>query len=135
MLRRGRPLAAALVLGVIWWAWHLPTFFISTLSQHQLSIPVFLVNSMALSVIMTWLFQRSRGDLLLMILVHLAANYCGAIGCHSPSKSARKWPVLPSSWPPGASDKGGELRTHRPACRLSSADCDFSSRDHSFIPY
>jgi membrane protease YdiL (CAAX protease family) len=80
LLQRRPPLAAALILGVIWWAWHLPTFFIPTLSQHQLSIPIFLVNSLALSVIMTWLYQRTRGDLLLMILVHVAANYCGGIG-------------------------------------------------------
>jgi membrane protease YdiL (CAAX protease family) len=80
LLKRHRPLAAALILGVIWWAWHLPTFFIPALSQHQLSIPVFLMNSLALSVIMTWLYQRTQGDLLLMILVHLAANYCGWIG-------------------------------------------------------
>jgi uncharacterized protein len=80
LLKRRRPLAAALILGVIWWAWHLPTFFIPALSQHQLSIPIFLVNSLALSVIMTWLYQRTRGDLLLMILVHVAANYCGGIG-------------------------------------------------------
>lgn len=80
LLQRRLPLAAALITGVIWWAWHLPTFFIPALSQHRLSIAVFLLNSVALSVIMTWLYQRTRGDLLLMILVHLAANYCGAIG-------------------------------------------------------
>ena len=80
LLGHWRPLAAALILGAIWWAWHLPTFFISTMSQSELSIPVFLVNSLALSVIMTWLYQRTGGDLLLMILVHVAANYCGAIG-------------------------------------------------------
>lgn len=80
LLHRWQLLPASLILGAIWWAWHLPTFFISTLSQHQLSIPVFLVNSLALSVIMTWLYLRTGGDLLLMILVHAAANYCGAIG-------------------------------------------------------
>jgi membrane protease YdiL (CAAX protease family) len=80
LLQHRRPLAAALILGVIWWAWHLPTFFIPVLPQHQLSMPIFLVNILALSVIMTWLYQRTRGDLLLMILVHVAANYCGGIG-------------------------------------------------------
>jgi membrane protease YdiL (CAAX protease family) len=80
LLLRRRPLAAALILGAIWWAWHLPTFFIPTLSQSRLSIPVFLVNSLALSVIMTWLYQRTRGDLVLMILVHMVANYSGEIG-------------------------------------------------------
>ena len=73
-------MAAALILGAIWWAWHLPTFFIATLSQSHLSIPVFLINSLALSVIMTWLYQRTRGDLLLMILVHAAANATAEMG-------------------------------------------------------
>lgn len=80
MLRRWPPTSAALILGVIWFAWHLPTFFISTLSQSHLSIPVFLVNSLSLSILMTWLQLRTRGDLFVMILVHLMANYCGAIG-------------------------------------------------------
>jgi uncharacterized protein len=80
LLHRWSPLAAALILGAIWWAWHLPTFFIPTLSQSQLSIPLFLLNSLALSILMTWLHLRTRGDLLVMILVHLMANYCGAIG-------------------------------------------------------
>src|SRR5258708_23278248 len=80
LLGRWRPLPAALALGSIWWAWHLPTFFIPSLSQSQLSIPVFFLNSLALSVIMTWLYLRTRGDLLLMILVHMTANYCGWIG-------------------------------------------------------
>lgn len=80
LLVRWPPLATALILGGIWFAWHLPTFFIATLSQSQLSIPLFLVNSLALSILMTWLYLRTRGDLLVMILVHLMANYCGAIG-------------------------------------------------------
>jgi membrane protease YdiL (CAAX protease family) len=80
LLRRRRPLPAALILGAIWWAWHLPTFFIKALSQSQLSIPLFLVNSIALSILMTGLHVRTRGDLLMMILVHLMANYCGTIG-------------------------------------------------------
>ena len=74
LLRRWPPLAAALILGAIWWAWHLPTFFISALSQSQLSIPLFLVNSLALSILMTGLHLRTRGDLLVMILVHVMAN-------------------------------------------------------------
>lgn len=76
LLRRRSPLAAALMLGVIWWAWHLPTFFIHALSQSRLSIPLFFVNVLALSVGMTGLYLRTRGDLLLMILVHVMANAC-----------------------------------------------------------
>ena len=76
LLRRRSPLAAALILGVIWWAWHLPTFFIPALSQSRLSIPLFGVNMLALSILMTGLYLRTGGDLLLMILVHLMANWC-----------------------------------------------------------
>jgi membrane protease YdiL (CAAX protease family) len=51
---------------------------------------MFLVNSLALSAIMAWLYQRTRGDLLLMILVHVAANYCGAIGVPFNAEVGRK---------------------------------------------
>jgi len=80
LLRRWPPLPSALLLGAIWWAWHLPTFFIQALSQSQLSIPLFFVNILALSILMTGLHLRTRGDLLVVILVHLMANYCGWIG-------------------------------------------------------
>jgi membrane protease YdiL (CAAX protease family) len=79
-LDRWSPMSAALILGAIWFAWHLPTFFISTLSQSKLSIPLFFVNSVSLSIVMTWLYLRTAGDLFAMILIHVMANYCGAIG-------------------------------------------------------
>jgi CAAX protease family protein len=75
LLKRWPPLTASLVLGGLWGLWHLPTFFISTLSQSHLSLPLFLLGMVALSVIMTWLYLRTQGDLLLMILVHLVANF------------------------------------------------------------
>src|SRR5260370_13539923 len=61
LLQRWRPLAAPLILGAIWRAWHLPTFFIPALSQHHLSIPIFLVNTLPLNMITPWLYQRNRG--------------------------------------------------------------------------
>ena len=76
LLRRWPPLTAALMLGAIWWGWHLPTFFIHALSQSRLSIPLYVVNILALSILMTGLYLRTRGDLLLMILVHVMANWC-----------------------------------------------------------
>jgi uncharacterized protein len=82
------PLGAALVLGLIWGLWHGPTFFISSLSQSQLSIPLFFVNVVALSIVMTWLYLRSGGDVFLMVLVHLMANHSGHIGVPFPVVTA-----------------------------------------------
>jgi membrane protease YdiL (CAAX protease family) len=79
MLRLWKPLNAAIVLGVIWGFWHLPTFFISTLSQSHLWFPLFVVNSTSLSILMTWLYRRTNGDLALMVLTHLIANFCGPL--------------------------------------------------------
>jgi len=84
LLEARTPLNAAIVLGLIWFAWHLPTFFISTLSQSQLPIPLFCVNSIALSILMTWVYLRTAGDLFAMILIHTMANWCGAIGIPFP---------------------------------------------------
>jgi membrane protease YdiL (CAAX protease family) len=80
ILTRRSPLAASLILGVIWGVWHLPAFFIPTLTQSRLSFPVFVLNSISLSILMTWLYLRTGGDLLLMILVHLMANYVPRLG-------------------------------------------------------
>jgi membrane protease YdiL (CAAX protease family) len=81
ILRKRDPAAAAIVLGVIWVAWHIPTFFIPTLSQSRLSFPLFASSGVALSVIMTWLYVRTKGDVALMVLVHLMSNYtAGALG-------------------------------------------------------
>jgi membrane protease YdiL (CAAX protease family) len=75
LLQRRSPVTASLVLGCIWGVWHLPAFFISSLSQSHLSLPLFLLGTVSLSLIMTWLYVRTQGDLLLMILVHLVTNF------------------------------------------------------------
>ena len=62
ILRIRSPLGAAVVLGLIWGLWHGPTFFISSLTQSQLSIPLFFANVVALSIVMTWLHLQSGGD-------------------------------------------------------------------------
>ena len=74
LLRLRPTFVSAIMLGAVWALWHLPAFFIPTLSQSRLSFPIFVLNSISLSVIMTWLYLRTRGDLFLMILVHTMAN-------------------------------------------------------------
>lgn len=82
-------LAAAVILGLIWAAWHIPTFFIPTLTQSHLSIPLFFVETVALSIILTWLWDKSGGNVLLMVLVHLVSNVIpGVLGISFAAQTA-----------------------------------------------
>jgi membrane protease YdiL (CAAX protease family) len=79
MLARWHPLVATLGLGMIWGAWHLPAFYVSTLSQSQLSLPIFLLGAVSLSVVVGWLFLRTNGSVLITILAHAMANHAGDV--------------------------------------------------------
>ncbi|WP_041702250.1 CPBP family intramembrane glutamic endopeptidase [Prosthecochloris aestuarii] len=65
------PIMASLVLGVIWAVWHLPAFLLSGTPQSAWSLTPFLIGTVALSVIVTPLFNSSRGSILLPALFHL----------------------------------------------------------------
>ncbi|WP_240966870.1 CPBP family intramembrane glutamic endopeptidase [Nodosilinea sp. P-1105] len=67
---RFTPLGAGLILGVIWGIWHVPAFLLSGLPQGSWSFMPFFAGSVAVSVIMTSLYNASRGSLLLAILFH-----------------------------------------------------------------
>ncbi len=68
---RMAPLWAGLVLGAIWGIWHLPAFLLSGTPQSAWSLTPFFVGTMALSVIVTPLFNSARGSILLPALFHL----------------------------------------------------------------
>jgi membrane protease YdiL (CAAX protease family) len=71
--RLGLP-GAAVVLGVIWACWHLPFFFVAGTPQSGQSFPLYLTGVTALSAAMAWLYWRSQGSLLLVMLMHAAVN-------------------------------------------------------------
>ncbi|MCW8828174.1 MAG: CPBP family intramembrane metalloprotease [Gammaproteobacteria bacterium] len=69
--RRMTPIWAALVLGVVWALWHYPAFLLSGTPQSAWSVTPFFLGTMALSIIVTPLFNSSRGSILLPALFHL----------------------------------------------------------------
>jgi uncharacterized protein len=74
LLQRYSALTASVLLGSIWGLWHLPAFVLSGLPQNQLSLPAFLVGTVALAVLMTWVFQHTKGSLVPPILIHWIFN-------------------------------------------------------------
>ncbi|MGB5558201.1 MAG: type II CAAX endopeptidase family protein [Paracoccaceae bacterium] len=72
--RRLAPIWAGLILGLIWGVWHLPAFFLSGTPQSAWGFTPFLIGSVAVSVILTPLFNASRGSILLAGLYHFQLN-------------------------------------------------------------
>ncbi len=65
---------ASILLGLIWAFWHLPQFFIPEADTYGQSFLVFALQVTALSVAMAWLYARTNGSLLLVMLMHAAVN-------------------------------------------------------------
>lgn len=65
------PIWAGLIVGVIWGLWHLPAFLLSGTPQSAWSFTPFFVGSVAVSVIVTQVFNVSHGSILLPALFHL----------------------------------------------------------------
>ena len=65
---------ASVILGIIWASWHLPVFLYPQSSLLGQSFPLYLLQVIALSVAMAWLYWRTNGSLLLVMLMHAAVN-------------------------------------------------------------
>jgi uncharacterized protein len=68
--RKMAPVWAALVIGMIWGLWHTPAFLLSGTEQSAWSFLPFFTGTIALSVIVTPLFNTSRGSIFLPALFH-----------------------------------------------------------------
>ncbi len=76
------PLLGACILGVFWALWHLPTLFInSDIGSGQVPLPEVLPSMGRLillavmsRIIWTWVFNNTRGSILMAILLHAASD-------------------------------------------------------------
>jgi membrane protease YdiL (CAAX protease family) len=81
LLRRMNPLAASLVLGFVWGLWHLPIDLYAGFVVEGLgAILTRIIYAMPLSILFTWFYLRSRGSLLVALLLHTSLNVIGDLG-------------------------------------------------------
>lgn len=115
MLANYGPLVASLMIGTAWGIWHLPTFFAPTgvlaaLFTHfgiAFIVP-YTVTTIANSIIMTWLYNRTGGSgLVAGIVWHAATNFWA--------------PILLSDSSLAAARDGTHLPTIQPHLYLSVA--------------
>ncbi len=72
--RRTSPLTAALLVGLAWSVWHLPDFWLEGAAQKGSSILFFAVTTIALSVVFTWVFNKTQGSIFVAVLYHFFVN-------------------------------------------------------------
>ena len=68
--RKFSPFWAGLILGCIWGVWHIPSFLGSGTVQSAWDFGPFFVGIVAMSIILTPLFNATRGSLLISTLFH-----------------------------------------------------------------
>jgi len=68
------PFTAGLIVGVVWAGWHLPLVFIPSTIQHTLPLGLYLLQLVELSILLTWLTNRSDGSVLPAMLLHASGN-------------------------------------------------------------
>jgi len=77
------PLLASVVLGLIWGLWHIPQFFNPTAVHYELGLarlPLYVLAEVGLATIMTWVYNKTRGSLLVGGLIyHNADNFWGVV--------------------------------------------------------
>jgi membrane protease YdiL (CAAX protease family) len=79
--REYKPLKASIIVGLIWAFWHLPFFFIpgKILNQFymvsKLTLMLFPIYTVGLSLIYTWIYNKTQGSVFLVILLHCMNNW------------------------------------------------------------
>ena len=76
-------LTSSVLLGLIWGLWHIPLYFVPGTGQNEIlrsgsnlafAIGGFVGWTIGLSVLFTWLYNQTRGSLLVVIAFHAAVN-------------------------------------------------------------
>ncbi len=82
MQRSAGPLKGSLALGVLWGIWHISLYLFTPnynasgggLASGVPMFLAFLVTTVALAIVFTWIYNRSRGSVLLTMFVHASFN-------------------------------------------------------------
>ncbi len=81
--KRYKPFVATLILTLFWWIWHIPTYWtlpIAMASREQFGfLMAFGMQSgvlLALGIMCAWVFNGSKGSVLMPVLLHASWNIC-----------------------------------------------------------
>ena len=73
------PLVGSIILGLLWGLWHLPEFMVPTWAESSggsspLAIAKFCIFAIAVTIILTWVFNNTKGSVLMAVVVHASID-------------------------------------------------------------
>ncbi len=75
LMQKYNAVVASLIVGLVWFLWHLPLYHADGKDLTPDFLAKYLLFTLALSFMHTWLFKRSGGSVLLNVLFHNMTNY------------------------------------------------------------
>jgi CAAX amino terminal protease family. len=72
------PITSGILVGIVWACWHLPMFLFHV-EGYQMSFLLYLVQTIFMSIICTWLYHTSGNSLLMILLFHTMDNFVCSI--------------------------------------------------------
>ncbi len=70
---------SSFILGLVWGIWHLPLFWISNTPQSEIPLLGFLAQIIGTSFIYTWMYKKTGGSIMIMMVFHAAGNSFGGL--------------------------------------------------------
>lgn len=82
---RFSPLVSSLILGLFWWGWHLPLFFLpdsvfKLMPVGSLVFWLYFVNTLTMSILLGWVYNHTQRSILGAILMHASLNFSAHLG-------------------------------------------------------
>lgn len=77
--KRYTALVATLIVGILWGLWHLPLFFWKGNPMSEYPFLPWFLGTVAGTFIYTWLYNSTKGSLLLVALFHITLNTFGVV--------------------------------------------------------
>jgi membrane protease YdiL (CAAX protease family) len=90
LLTRTTAFRASLVIGVVWALWHLPLFYMPEMPQYGRPFLPFVAYTVALSVMLTLLAERTQASVVIATLFHGAVNTIGFVNAGA-TPAQRGW--------------------------------------------
>ena len=84
LLKHTGNIRGSLIMGMLWGVWHFPLFLMPATWHGQMGFKLagfwtFILMSIGLSLIMTWVYRNTNRSILVGMLLHFASNFTGQL--------------------------------------------------------